>query len=124
MSLSSPEGILLLVQSQLASIHEKDILAALPEAQLKLPRVLIQIDAPQLNHGELDAVDWHDARLRQVRLFEERVMPALLAHPAYRVAYFGLAPVPLAIHLGYLFGSMRAVDIYQLHHEDKDWRWR
>jgi hypothetical protein len=123
MALSAPDGMLLLVHSQIYPINEKDILLALPEEQQRLPREIIRIDAPQLKLDELDAVDWFDAKRTQNRLFEERLRPALVNHPGYRVAYFGLAPIPLAMHLGYLFGAMRAVDIYQQHRDDKSWIW-
>lgn len=123
MSLSAPDGMLLLVHSQIYSINEKDIILALPEEQQKLPREVILINQPQLKLDELDAVDWPEAKRTQTRIFDERVRPALLKYPNHLVAYFGLAPVPLAIHLGYMFGAMRIVEIYQQHRDDKSWAW-
>jgi hypothetical protein len=40
------------------------------------------------------------------------------------VGVFAIAPIPLLIHLGYLLGNKRWVELYQLHRDTCDWTWK
>lgn len=68
--------------------------------------------------------DWQGLRTVQERLFVELIQPRMRLHPDASVAYFGAAPVQLAMHLGFLVSTWTKVDVYQHHHAEKHWRWR
>ena len=40
------------------------------------------------------------------------------------ISVFGLAPVPLLIHLGHLLGDLDHVDLFQRHRDSENWEWR
>lgn len=66
-------------------------------------------------------LDWAAVHEAQERQFVEKLRPHLEGRE--RMAYFGLAPVPLAIHLGYRVQSTIKTDVYQRHHNRQDWAW-
>lgn len=68
-------------------------------------------------------VDWRDLSRKQERLVAEQLEPVLREHPDYEVVYFGLAPVPLAIHLGSVVDRWRRVRVFQRHHKTRAWSW-
>lgn len=72
------------------------------------------------NVHQLDSVEF---RIYQKNVIENEIKPFLEKHPDYKVLYFGTATIPLALHLGYCFGSWKDVDVFLLHREKMTWNW-
>jgi hypothetical protein len=45
-------------------------------------------------------------------------------HDAPPVGVFGIAPIPLLMHLGWLLGNKSWADLYQRHRDTGDWTWK
>jgi hypothetical protein len=71
--------------------------------------------------GKLHEIDWGEAGEAQERWFAERLQREI--QDRCRLAYFGFAPIPLALHLGYRIERGIKVDVYQRHHVLEDWAW-
>jgi hypothetical protein len=71
--------------------------------------------------GELYDLPFEQLALEQQRKFKNEVEPFLLKHPDAIIAYFGLAPIPLAFQLGVLLNNFSEYWIYQFHHEKRVW---
>lgn len=65
--------------------------------------------------------DWSGWAAQQSAQVRAEVVPALRRSPTPRIAYFGLAPVPLAIHLGVQLSGLVAVSVYQRDHKHGRW---
>lgn len=70
-----------------------------------------------------DAALWDELAARQRELFEERLRPLLRAQPDWPIVYFGLTPIPLAVHLGSLIGQGPTVIARLRHHHTRTWAW-
>lgn len=71
------------------------------------------------------AADWNYEQLAaaQRKIFTEEIEPVLEANPMALVTYFGIAPIPLILHLGFLF-NMRKVNARNRTHKDQSWKWQ
>jgi SMODS-associated and fused to various effectors sensor domain len=58
------------------------------------------------------------------RDFSATVVPRLKAKEVSHLSIFAFAPIPLLIQLGRLLSDIPAADVYQLHREPADWKWR
>ncbi len=70
-----------------------------------------------------DTALWVDLAARQLELFRERLRPLLRAQSDRPIVYFGMTPIPLAIHLGSLIGQGPPVLARLRHHETRTWAW-
>lgn len=61
------------------------------------------------------SIDWQVAMLRQKTIFEEKIKPWIAEEKPDRIIYFGAAPIPLTVHLGYLFSTWENVEVYHHH---------
>jgi hypothetical protein len=66
--------------------------------------------------GTRDA-DWIALAHAQRRIWERDVVALREKYPGAGIAYFGLAPIPLAVHLGSLTESWPAVQVFQRGHD-------
>jgi len=83
--------------------------------------VFIEFEACSAKLDELYNLPFDNIALAQQRQFAQIVTPVLEAYPDAEIAYFGLAPIPVAFHFGYLLGNTRSVTIYQYHHVRNEW---
>ncbi len=109
----------------LHGVHEtitvEQIRPALPAdggALVPVPVVPATLELADTAHA-----DWTDLRRKQEAIVDRELQRLLGQHPEYDLAYFGLAPVPLAMHLGYLVDRWRKSRVYQRHHETRAWSW-
>lgn len=58
------------------------------------------------------------------RQFAERLKPRLDAGKVEHLSIFAFAPIPLLIELGRLLSDIPAAEVFQLHREPEDWKWR
>jgi hypothetical protein len=67
---------------------------------------------------------WRIERANLETLFERKITQLRTARPIKHYSIFGLAPQPLLILLGTLFGDVYPADVYQLKKEPKStWAW-
>jgi len=71
--------------------------------------------------SELYDLPFDNIALAQQRKFTETVKPVLDKYPDAHIAYFGLTPIPVAFHFGYLVGNTHSYTIYQWHHQQQKW---
>lgn len=71
--------------------------------------------------SELYDLPYEQVALEQHRMFNEEIEPKIKSDPGVTIAYFGLAPIPLAVHLGFLFGGFSKFRFFQYHHSKKCW---
>lgn len=58
------------------------------------------------------------------RQFRARVLEHLEFGDVAHLSLFALAPQPLLVLLGHLLSDIPSVEVYQLHREPQDWKWR
>lgn len=83
--------------------------------------IFIDFEAGYAKLSELYELPYENLALAQQRKFNELVKPVLQQNPAAHIAYFGLAPIPMAFHFGYLVGNTYSTTIYQWHHQKQGW---
>lgn len=113
--------LLVITQPILGPISAEDIGRAIPATKRPGSWDLREIAPVRTSLGDLREIDWAGCVAEQERLFAERLREEMPRRN--RLAYFGLAPLPLAVHLGYRVERTRPIDVYQRHHQREDWRW-
>jgi glucan-binding YG repeat protein len=122
---SLPNGILIIKHEILDSISDTEIIEAMPKEYSDLPRHTVSIIPEKIKLGESKLHYWPSLLAEQEKIFNEKAVPLLKQHEGYRILYFGLAPIPLAIHLGYCINSFGRSEAFLRHHDgDKSWKWR
>ncbi len=101
-------------------ITEQECLDAL-EAEDSGKTIFIDFEAGNAKLSELYELSFDNLALSQQRKFVEILKPALDNNPVAEIAYFGLTPIPISFHLGYLVGNTHQYTIYQLHHKLNKW---
>lgn len=118
-------SVLVLAQPQLVTISDAQLAHALPPGTHVAERIDI-VPLPFTNPElavELDGKQWQEASAAQEAVFRTRIAPRLGTPDAPRLAYFGMAPIPLTMHLGSLIGGLTPVEIYHHHRGRSDWSW-
>lgn len=121
------DKLLVICQPAFVSIHEDEIKEALPTANLDGPFHMASIAA--FREGSIQdsiSIDWRRALEQQERQFSEHLAPHLRTHN--RMAFFGIAPIPLAVHLGSKLGTLHRIQEFQRCQfdalgESYHWRW-
>jgi hypothetical protein len=103
-----------------STIAEAQVVAVIGAGSVVYP---IRIEPIAAALGDAHDIDWRAAASAQERLVNEKIRPLLREHPECGIAYFGAAPIPLAIHLGQLVESWSRVEAFQQHHASKEWAW-
>lgn len=101
-------------------ITEEECMVAL-NAQQNQDIVFIDFESGNAKLSELYDLPFENIALAQQRKFAEILKPVLESYPDAHIAYFGLAPIPVAFHFGYLVGNTHSYTIYQLHHKKNMW---
>jgi hypothetical protein len=83
--------------------------------------LFVDFEACQADLKDLYDLPFENLALAQQRLFAEKVEPLLKQHPSSHIAYFGLIPIPLGFHFGYLVGNMHGYTVFQWHHQKNKW---
>jgi hypothetical protein len=100
-------------------ITREECIAALQSPGAEV--IFIDFEAGQAKLGELFDLPFENIALMQQRKFVEIVRPVLDQNPGAHIHYFGLAPIPVAFHFGYLFGNTHGYTVYQWHHKQHKW---
>jgi hypothetical protein len=118
-----PDGLILIAHEVLGTITDKEMIAALPDEYRTLPRHTIRLDAVKAELRDLAEFDWASAWRKTEADIQSKLSPLMEKHPSYRLAYFGLAPIGLAMRFGHWVGGMLDIDVYQKRHDRTDWLW-
>lgn len=84
----------------------------------------IRIGLGRSAFSDTDPEFWEMEVVQLRRQFDTLVKPQLSAESISHLSVFALAPMPLLIELGRLLSDIPAADVYQLHREPADWKWR
>jgi hypothetical protein len=117
------EGYVIIKHQIFGEITDAEVLEQLPKSGATPIYKIFDIKReiiPMENVHQLDSVEY---RIYQKNVIDTEIKPFLRAHPDYKVLYFGTATIPIALHLGYCFGSWKDVDVYLLHREKMKWNW-
>jgi len=113
--------LLVVTHPILTAIGDADVDRAIPKARRSAGFDYVELTPVRTTLAEEYDLDWAAVHAAQERLFIEKLRPHLEGRE--QLAYFGFAPVPLAIHLGYRVQSTIKIDVYQRHHGRQDWVW-
>lgn len=83
--------------------------------------IFVDFEAGNSRLSELYDLSFDNLALYQQRKFNEIVKPILDENPNSEIAYFGLTPIPVAFHFGYLIGNNHSCTIFQFHHNLNRW---
>jgi hypothetical protein len=118
MTEKTKDDVILISHSVHADITEDEMRAAVPDSTV---RAVVDIRPARLSLAETLGVDWVLLARDQARQWERDVTPQQRRYPSARLVYFGLAPIPLAIHLGSLTERWPRVGVFLRHHETRRW---
>lgn len=82
---------------------------------------VIKIDS---SYDYKDSKYWEDVNRSLKYKFQSTIEGIISSEPNKRFSIFPLAPIPLIIKLGYLFGDKKTIDIYQKFREPNSWSWQ
>jgi SMODS-associated and fused to various effectors sensor domain len=119
----SPRGLLLLAQAAYLRPTLEEILRALPPGYRGVPHVLVDLDLPSEALDAVHARDFGPARRTLEAQIEERLLPRRAQYPDYRIVYFGSAPIPLTVWLGFRLETWQQVEVAPHHHARRSWGW-
>ncbi|KYF57868.1 hypothetical protein BE04_20335 [Sorangium cellulosum] len=119
--MSDPNRLLVVSHPVLAPIGLDRMEHAIPASERAGGWDLVEITPVRTELGRLHEIDWAAVLAEQERLFAERIHGEIAWRR--RLAYFGFAPIPLALHLGYLMTRSVNVDVYQHNRFRFDWAW-
>lgn len=125
MESTNVNGILLLTHSVHKKIEKAEAYNSLSEADKGFMPNIEHIDVCPLSVSleESSEIDWFEAAALQKKIYEEEIKPFLNEHPSYKIIYFGAAPIPLVLNLGYLIGDWHRTEARLLDHKSKHWDW-
>lgn len=120
--MDTPKGLLILLHNGFATVGRDEALEAVPEAWRHLDRPVVEVQYSQLiDLAKVYETGYEQYALEHRRIFANRVLPILTAHPDYKIIYFGLAPITLCVDFGHLLHNYRDVLAFQKHHTTKQW---
>lgn len=119
--MNNPKGLIILKHEFFQSITNDECIKALPPGYEGLDRQFITVAPESLRLNDLYSAPQPQIALMQRRFFINAIEPKLRELVGYKILYFGLAPIPLAIDLGQQFHNFRDIEIFQLHHVNKTW---
>jgi hypothetical protein len=121
---TTPRGLILVSQPEQLGITQEDMMKGLPEAYRALPHPAVDLD--DMVEPAREAIrtrDWGAAQRALEERFRAKIKPLLDKHPDYRIVYFGSAPIPLTVYLGFLLETWQNVEVVPHHHRRRLWGW-
>ncbi|WP_316829278.1 SAVED domain-containing protein [Pedobacter aquatilis] len=104
------------VHAEITDLECLEALDGLLAADVKF----IEINPARIPLGE-EIEDWEQLALLQQVQLEKSLRPLLNEFADAKIYYFGFAPVPLILHLGYFIDNYRLVIPMFRHHQTKEW---
>ncbi|MEM9024334.1 MAG: SAVED domain-containing protein, partial [Bacteroidota bacterium] len=120
---NTPSGLLILVHDPLEPVADDAIYSALASMYEDVPTHIHRIEPnySSLSCSSLSPDQWASEIAAQDRFFDEVTRQHLEKHADCEVIYFGTAPIPLAMHLGYRLTAMRKVRIFLQDNRTGNW---
>jgi hypothetical protein len=115
------KGLLIIKHEYFRPITNEECILALPEDWKNLHREFVSIAMETLRLNELYNTPQIQIALAQRDFFNKNLKEKLDTLAGYKILYFGLAPIPLTIDLGYQFHNFRDIEVFQFHHVEKIW---
>lgn len=115
----SARDVILVSHPVHVDISEDEMRAALPASDVV--RGVVEIKPARLTLEETRGADWLALARRQDATWRAEVLPLLERYVGATVVYFGVAPIPLAVHLGSLVERLNKVTAYLRHHQTHKW---
>jgi len=123
MTESLPKGLLLLSQPEQLRIEPARMVEALPAPYRALHHPVVELDMAEVAQEALHTQDWSTAQRTLEERFQAEVAPLRHKHPDYLLVYFGSAPIPLAVQLGFLCETWQQLTVVPHHHTLRQWAW-
>lgn len=117
------QGYVIIKHQIFTEISDETVLGFLPTGSVPKYKIF-DIKKDIISMENIHQLNNFEFRVYQKGIIENEIKPFLNANPDYKVLYFGTASIPLALHLGYCFGSWKDVDVYLLHRERMIWDWQ
>ncbi|MEQ9100600.1 MAG: SAVED domain-containing protein [Imperialibacter sp.] len=114
-------GLIIISHQTFGKISIEEIFDALPKKWKDLDRRVMEIKPIMKELGDEAGIDWKSVAHQQTSIWKDSVHPVIKSNPGFGVVYFGMAHIPLAIHLGHLMGSAQNCEVFQKHHESNQW---
>lgn len=115
------KGLLIIKHEYFRPITNEECILALPDAWKHFDREFINVTEETLRLNDLYNAPQVQIALAQRDFFNKIIKEKLEKLPGYKILYFGLAPIPLSIDLGYQFHNFRDIEVFQFHHVEKNW---
>src|SRR5580698_4582666 len=106
------QGYIIIKHQVFAEITDEEVLKYLPSTGSIPPYRIFDIRREIIEMENIHLLNNVEYRIYQKKKMEDEIKPYLIEHPDYKVLYFGTATVPLALHLGYCFGSWKEVEAF------------
>ncbi len=117
------QGYAIIKHQVFEEIPDEEVFKHLPKGVSIPPYRIFDIKKEIIAMENVHLLDSMEYMIYQRNIIENDLKPFLHEHPEYKVLYFGTATIPLALYLGYCFGSWKDVDVYLLHREQMTWQW-
>jgi len=110
-------------QHKSAVSYQKAAYAMLPEWY---PAEVAPIALGMVNSSfeDRDAEFWRIESAHLSNMVSQQIRPRLANGAIEHLSIFGFAPQPLLMLLGFLLSDISTAEIYQLHREPPDWKWK
>ena len=118
------EGYIIIKHQVFSEISDETVLDFLPKGGLVPKYKIFDIRKDIIEMENIHLLDSLEYRIYQKNIMESEIKPYINENPEFKIMYFGTATIPLALHLGYCFGSWKDVDIFLLHREEMNWKWQ
>lgn len=117
------DGYVIIKHQIFAEISDEEVLKFLPATGGVPKYEIFDIKREIVSMENIHKFDSQEFKIYQKNLMDKTIKPYLNDHPTYQVLYFGTATIPLALHLGFCFGSWKEVDIFLFQRETMIWDW-
>ena len=117
------DGYVIIKHQVFAEISDEEVLKFLPTLSGVPKYEIFDIKREIVSMENIHKFDSQEYKIYQKNLIEKDIRPYLNDHPTYKVLYFGTATIPLALHLGFCFGSWKEVDVFLFQRETMTWEW-
>lgn len=116
------KNVVLISHSVHADIGTSEMRAALPARWAVCG--IVDVRPTRMTLEESRYADWTKLARAQRVQWEQELKPLLERHHPCSIAYFGLAPIPLAFHLGSLTEGLLGLHPFLRHHETGSWKYQ
>lgn len=118
--------LLVIVHEMFESIADKEVTAFLENEGYITEPDIIRLPHKRVRPGNTRYLDWQKLKEYQQKWYDSEAIKEKVEYAKrknHQICYFGFVPIPLAVHLGHLFGSSTNVKAYQKSPITKKWEW-